>query len=430
MLTITERIPDFDTYESFLGYDSGSCLFFDIETTGFSPASAIVFLIGTVSRSGGGWLLTQYIAQSPEDEPALLEAFFDSAAGCDTLIHFNGSTFDLPFLRERARLIRGVPSSDPVRSEERLCAPGDRIPAFPGQGKISLDLYQRFRPLKRLLGLPRMNQTSLEQFLGWPRVDRLTGKHMISLFWKYVSSREQKLCDLLLLHNHDDLLGMTDLLRLCAYAMLFDGRFLSVRASAVQLPAESTAVSACTRDLLELRLTLKAALPKEITLSAPCPLPQNTRTQESGEAPGRLQNDPNGQTGIPQYTLAASGMQAVLSVPGYRGELCHFFPNYRDYYYLPLEGQAIHKSVAAFVDREYRVPADPSNCCIKKSGLFFPQSEEIFPPAFRLSYESKELFFACQDLEASLSDQQALASYAASLLRLFPKHAMTPEHTC
>ena len=109
MLTITEAIPEFHTYEEFLGYDSRSCLFFDIETTGLSPASAAVFLIGTVRRTDGtdgGWELTQWLAQDPADEPAVLQAFFDAAGSCSTLIHFNGSSFDLPGIISSRRICR------------------------------------------------------------------------------------------------------------------------------------------------------------------------------------------------------------------------------------------------------------------------------------------------------------------------------------
>ena len=98
MLTITETIPDFDTYEDYLGYRGETALFFDIETTGLSPSSAIVFLIGIVRKVSGSWQLTQWLAQRPADEALLLQAFSDAAINCDTLIHFNGSTFDLPFI--------------------------------------------------------------------------------------------------------------------------------------------------------------------------------------------------------------------------------------------------------------------------------------------------------------------------------------------
>ncbi len=440
MLTITEQIPDFATYEETLGYRSERALFFDIETTGLSPAVSIVFLIGIVRKCGGCWQLTQWLAQRPEDEPELLQAFFDAAAMCDTLIHFNGTTFDLPFLRERVKRVCDVPSG--ISSAERTggseSAGSDSSAAllsgYSLDHKASIDLYQKFRPLKNALRLSRMNQTALEQFLGWPREDRLSGKQMVSLFQKYTASQEPLLRDLLLLHNHDDLLGMTELPRLCAYSLLFEGQFVSVRASLRQNNPDNPNHP---YPMLELCLTLNTALPRDLTLSVPCLLSSISADQgapagESAFLPGHSAcEDP-----APCYALTASGAQAVLSIPGFRGELRHFFPNYRDYYYLALEDQAVHKSVAAFVDPQYRTRATQENCYIKKSGLFFPQPEEYFTPTFKASCESKELFFACPEPGSALFSEpgskpesalpfpeETLTAYAASLLRMLLRHA-------
>lgn len=427
MLTITESIPSFDTYEKSLGYHSETCLFFDIETTGLSSGSAAVFLIGVVYRTDGtdsAWQLTQWIAQGPEDEPAVLQSFLTAAENYDTLIHFNGATFDLPFLKGRAKK---------YQLAENLSE------------KESLDLYQKFRPLKKILGLERMNQAMLEQFLGWPRRDRLTGKQMLSLFFKYAASQEQGLCELLLLHNHDDLLGMTALLRLSAYTMLFSGDTGTIFASVIKAdpsdvqslaedvlkPADLTVRTKPTEDVphsadrfrdsgvlntqkfLLLQIHLRAELPQSISLTRnlwPEPHPQHTKEQN---APGSLNSE---------IRLYAAGAEAVLIIPGFCGEMRHFLHDYRNYYYLPLEDQAIHKSVAAFVDREYRMPATPSNCCIKKSGLFFPQMEEYFPPAFKPSFASRELYFSCEEPESlQRADPEQLNAYAASLLHLFLK---------
>lgn len=359
MITTSKTIPAFDTYHSYLGYSPDTSLFFDIETTGLSSASAMVFLIGAIYFDGENWLLTQWLAQSRADEAAILSAFFDVARDYDTLIHFNGATFDLPFLKERA-------------SQNQIAHPLDE--------KQSLDLYQKFRPLKKPLSLERMNQTTLEAFLNWPREDRLSGKQMISLFQKYAASGEPGLLDLLLLHNHDDLIGMTRLLCLSAYLLLFEGRLASIEVAPLKQPgASGTATDA--------RLLL--------TLLAPLPAPF---ARERG------------------FRLCVSKTQGQLAIPCVFGELRYFFPDYKNYYYLPLEDMAVHKSVAAYVDKEYRTPAKPANCYIKKTGLFLPQPEEIFTPVFRTSWESRELFFEYTDSFAE--DPALLMKYVHAVLRV------------
>ena len=47
-------------------------IFFDIETTGLSPANASVYLIGAVMLVDGRWMLRQFFAESFADEPVLL----------------------------------------------------------------------------------------------------------------------------------------------------------------------------------------------------------------------------------------------------------------------------------------------------------------------------------------------------------------------
>ena len=62
----------------------------------------------------------------------------------------------------------------------------------------------------------------------------------------------------------------------------------------------------------------------------------------------------------------------MLFLPVYSGELKYFYPNPSDYYYLPLEDCAMHKSVASFVEKEYRKKATAATCYTKKTGTFLP----------------------------------------------------------
>ena len=59
----------------------------------------------------------------------------------------------------------------------------------------------------------------------------------------------------------------------------------------------------------------------------------------------------------------------------------------KDYYYLPKEDMAIHKSVAQFVDKEYRKQAKANTCYTKKTGLFIPRFGETLNPIFKIDYK-------------------------------------------
>lgn len=377
MIIITENIDHFATYHEFLGYAPKSSLFFDIETTGFSPQSSFLFLIGMLYQENDCWKLTQLLAEEPEDECLLLRIFLETADRYETLIHFNGSTFDLPYLIKKAQILHLPHSLEHLRS---------------------LDLYRIFRPLGKLLSLENMKQQTLETFLGWKRTDQLTGKDMICLFRQYTDSRRNsdnprsdsaRLQTLLLLHNHDDMLGMTKLTCMAAYLALRDGNISSVTFCGF-------------RETIRLCLTF--------TLSTAVPIPFSLSGQKS--APDRL----SATSFYSDYALTVEGAHGTLSLPVYQGTLFHFFSDYKNYYYLPYEDQAIHKSVASFVDKTCRIPAKASNCYIKKSGTFLPQPEEIVSPIFKRSYEENQLYFICN--ESFIEHTPLQKTYLSAVLQI------------
>lgn len=356
MIEINEQIPAFDTFCETLGYDPKSSLFFDIETTGFSPASSSLFLAGALYQNGGKWVLTQFLAESCGEEALVLQAFLALASRFNTLVHFNGNTFDLPYLTKKAAQYR-------LSHTLGQCG--------------SLDLYQKFRPIGKLFCLERMNQISLEAFLHWQRTDRLTGKHMVTLFCQYAACGDSGIQKLLLLHNHDDMLGMTKLLEMASYLALFSGDFSRIEETRCHTKEDGASYFQVS-----------------FSLSRPVPRPVSTRDL---------------------YALSVCGQNASLTVPVCEGCLYHFFADYKNYYYLPLEDQAIHKSVAGYVDRAYRVPARASNCYIKKSGRFLPQPEEIFSPTFLHAFKDATLYF--EFTEDFSADPEKLRQYVCSVMR-------------
>lgn len=406
MLKITKVIDPFETCCDFLQYEPDQSLFFDIETTGLSAASSCVFLIGSIFFDGENWVLVQFLAESPSDEPDLLDSFFQLADARKTLIHFNGSSFDIPFLRERARHYQ-------ITS--------------PFETSASLDLYQKFRPLKKILQLKRMNQTALESFLSWNRTDRLTGKHMIALFKKYTLSHEPLIADLLLLHNHDDLLGMTQILKLSSYLMLFQGNLCS---AAFQEDTDD--------GIFKIQFQLNYPLPLPVHLSDSIIPSKPSRFERSTDnlslqmrsASIKEKVDCPSQSGIqepcltscktdnPEFciTLDAEDALGALTIPVFHGELKYFFPDYKNYYYIPLEDQAIHKTIGAFVDREYRQNARPENCYVKKTSFFLPQPEPLFEPVFRFSYTDHLTFFEYKNVLSGNTKQ--LMHYTRHVLEM------------
>ncbi len=86
--------------EACLRADFDKLLFVDIETTGLSGGP--LFLIGLLYREGSGFSVVQLLARDYSEEAALLEQAAEMSSGFEIIVSFNGSSFDLPIMRERA----------------------------------------------------------------------------------------------------------------------------------------------------------------------------------------------------------------------------------------------------------------------------------------------------------------------------------------
>lgn len=325
-------------------------LFFDIETTGLSADRAIVYLIGCAWFEEGAWQFRQWFADTREAEKDVLKAFAAHLVRFDTLVHFNGDTFDLPFLAKRCQKYRISPGLEFLRS---------------------LDLYKAVRPLKKLLGLNDLKLKSLERFLGIEREDKFNGGQLIEVYDIYLGTRDPKLERFLMLHNEEDVQAMPSLLPILD--------FLTWRQTAFRFQSLSRenyrAYDGEVRE--EAFLTFQAAqtVPHAFT---------------SHHTSGAI--------------LAVRDTQLTLRLPLLTGTLKHFYPNYRDYYYLPLEGRAIHKSVGEFVDKAYREKATAANCFVAKEGTFLPLPSPCIEPAFRTEVKDKNCYIDCDETHFKTPD--------------------------
>src|SRR6185369_6350749 len=80
-------------------------LFLDLETGGL--AASPVFLAGTMHWNGTDFVVRQYFARHYGEEASLLEGVATLAKEFEFLITFNGKSYDVPFLMNRA-IVHGV----------------------------------------------------------------------------------------------------------------------------------------------------------------------------------------------------------------------------------------------------------------------------------------------------------------------------------
>ena len=336
-------------------------LFLDIETTGFTARSSYLYLIGCAYYQSGSWHTIQWLAANYEQEAVILRAFFDFAKFFRYLVHFNGNNFDLPFITQKC---------------EQLSLP------YTFQGFQGIDLYKRIVPYKYFLKLPNCKQKTLEQFLGIDRKDVFNGGELIGIYQDYVKNPSEFAENALLIHNADDLKGMLETLPMLTYYDLFNE---PVKARKVQANSYKDIHGNRRRELL-ITLSLENQLPRSIACA------------------------------VGGCYFRGEGAEACIKVPIYEEELKYFYSNYHDYYYLPTEDVALHKSVAKFVDKNHRIPASAANCYTRKTASYLPQWELLFLPFFKRDYKSRELFFELTD--ELKRNRQAFSQYASHVLNM------------
>ena len=309
MLTINKVFPE----------KTDSFLFFDIETTGFSKDNTILYLIGCGYFIENGFQFIQWFNDDGTSEEEILLAFHDILKQKDwQLVTFNGNSFDIPYLKRHYEL------------NELPCD----IESFP-----SLDFYQFLKPFQSLFQMTHGKQKDWEHFLELYREDIYDGGQLIAVYKEYLMNKEEALLHNLLLHNEEDLLGMKYLLPLFSYRMLLSKDLSLIKVS----PGES---------LFE-KGTGSIAISCQLPLALPKPLNFSTSI-------GSISTNKNDSSIL------------IISLPYIEETLKHFFKDYRNYYYLPEEDRAVHKSVGCYVERKYRRAAKASTCYIKKEGIFLP----------------------------------------------------------
>lgn len=334
-------------------------LFFDIETTGFSGGRHQVYLIGCICLRGKTWNLIQWFADSPDGEKDVLTAFYTFLKDFTTLVHFNGDTFDIPFLLKRFQAWN---------------LPWD-FSSF-----NTVDIYKSIRPFRKILGLDSLKQKAIEQFLSIRRQDPFSGGQLIDVYKFYLETRKKELYEALMLHNREDLEGMPLILPILYYGDLAKHDYSLKEQRILDKPDLSG------EPVFSLILTLENCdfLPVPIqwqSVRASCRVFQN-----------RLE----------------------LTVPLVNGTLKYFYPDYKDYYYLIYEDTAVHKSIGEFVEKEARKKATAQTCYTKKTALFLPQPDALWSPAFRKAYKDKQLY--AEYTPGLFDNQKKLMTYVRYLL--------------
>lgn len=339
-------------------------LFIDIETTGLSPKTSSLYLIGCAFYKGNTLYTIQWFADDPSEEAEILSGFFAFVQNFSCLMHYNGSQFDLPYLN--------------FKSEQNGLS-------NPLPGLLGIDIYKLIKPVKKLLSLTSLRQKAIEDFLHITRNDQFDGGQLISVYKEYVNTKNAAQLSLLLLHNEEDLLGMHKLLPILNYLSLTE-----ISPAFIRMEPHTYE---------DYRGARQTELLLFYQISTPVPCSFSTYREQ---------------------LFLSCDLNGLLSfrVPVIHKELKLYYPNYKDYYYLPVEDCCIHKSVAAAVDKEYRCNAKKDTCYTKHTGTFLPQFAPLVTPCFQEEYKTKNYYF---EYRQELLTPDLLTGYGKHLLEFFCK---------
>ena len=224
---------------------------------------------------------------------------------------YNGDNFDLPFLKNRY-------------AQCQLSCPLNSL------NLKTLDLYRKFLPLKTLWPVKNMKLKTMSIWLGYTPLTTPSGRQLIKSYHQYIKIKDSETLNLLFLHNTDDLRALAALLPVYNYILFFSGFYTLTAADR-------------TRESLLFHLTPEVFLPAPLTFeSFGCRIDINDS-------------------------------ETLLHVPVYERGLRYYYGDIKNYVYLPKEDYALHRSMAAYVDKSHWQKATRENCytwfCLEETFL-------------------------------------------------------------
>ena len=352
-----------------IGIAPEETVYFDIETTGFSADVTALYLIGCIYFKEGEWQLIQWFAEDNKSEKEALSAFSDFIKDKKYLICYNGTTFDLPYLTKKYE-------------KHSL--------TFEAYKYEIIDFYRVFSSYRKFLGLSGLKQKEVEAYLGIIlREDKYSGGELVEWYARFLklrfsdSAEKEEIYKTLILHNSDDLVGLARLTKLYNFLKELEGLINSGDELEIDCIVDGTAG--------------KIILSTKVDFDILCK--------------DELRGDGCSCCFIDEST--ANRIDLTLDM--YETELKLFYKDYKNYYYLPKEDMVVHKSLAAFVDKENKEKAIASNCYTRHKGHFIKLPKATTLPVFKSEYADKIVYTLVN--EKLLESKESLSAIFRSVLR-------------
>ena len=331
--------------------DPHDILYFDIETTGLSAARSDLYLIGYGYLEDDHFNTVLLFNNDGKSEPEMLQTFQDKLSSFGTLVSYNGDTFDIPYMKTKHDQFDVSTTIDTIRS---------------------FDIYKITRKYKKLFNLSSMKQVDVEDLTGFARCSFISGGKLIEAYKSYLKYPSKTLLSDMLTHNHDDIRGLISI-----------SEFANMPYITSEAKIRDVIINT---DSLTYICNVKK-LPCRITYS-----------------------DKNNN----RIVLNAHDTELRLTVSRTNDTLKYYFKDYKNYFYLPLEDMAIHKSTAIYVDNDHKEKATKDTAYVKKRAIYLPSPAKCSDKMFFKGDRCGERFI--EETEALSSICDTSNAYIKSIL--------------
>jgi hypothetical protein len=162
-------------------------LFIDIETTGLSRKYSNIISITLLLYEDDKYKIYQMFCQYKIDQPTALKYLRDLIKSKKYIITYNGNSFDIPFLAEKAK-------------ESNINLDFNSL--------IKIDLYNYIQKFKKKINTVDLKLKTVEEYFCINRNDTLSGKDVLTLYEAYQLEPRKEFSHLILMHNYEDVYNL------------------------------------------------------------------------------------------------------------------------------------------------------------------------------------------------------------------------------
>ena len=162
-------------------------IFIDIETTGLSRTYSNIISITVLLFENDTYKIYQIFCQYKVDQPQALKYLKDLIKSKTYIITYNGNSFDIPFLSEKAE-------------QNNINIDFDSL--------IKIDLYNYMKRFKSNIHAVDLKLKTVEKYFDIERNDTLSGKDVLTLYEAYQLEPRKEFSYLILKHNYEDVYNL------------------------------------------------------------------------------------------------------------------------------------------------------------------------------------------------------------------------------